>query len=140
MAAKAIALLPTSLRRWAQARYRRGLTTRASPDSEAGRGPVLGRATAQEGEGCSCSRTGSRLAGDAEAGETLLWARLAAMEMELEALKRGSDGGASQIGEPATGELAELEGQTAAITEPSRRAVVARAPSPQSRLTWHGPP
>ena len=32
-------------------RSRRSVTTRASSDFEAGRGPVLGRATAQEGEG-----------------------------------------------------------------------------------------
>ena len=38
-----------------------------------------------------------------------LRARLAAMEMQLEALKKGSDGGASQVGGAATGELAEAE-------------------------------
>ena len=32
-------------------------------------------------------------------GDSPLRARLAAMEMELEALKRGSDGGASQVGD-----------------------------------------
>ena len=64
--------------------------------------------------------------------------RLAAMEMELEALKKGSDGGGSQVGGAATGELAEaLKAQT---LRPVLRAVVARAPSPRSRLTWHGPP
>ena len=103
---KSGALLPTSLRRWAQARYRRGLTTRASPDSEAGRGSVLGRATAQEGEGCPvpAPRLAPRRRGG---GDSPLRARLDAMEMELEALKRGSDGGASQVGGAATGELAE---------------------------------
>ena len=51
-------------------------------------------------------------------GDSSLRARLAAMEMELEALKRGSDGGGSQVGGAATGELAEaLKAQTAAIAE-----------------------
>ena len=49
---------------------RRGVTTRASPDSEAGRGPVLGRATAQEGEGCSCSRRLSGTPRRRSAGQT----------------------------------------------------------------------
>ena len=72
-------------------------------------------------------------------GDSSWRARLAAMEMELEAFKRGSDGGASQVGGAATGELAEaLKAQTAAITV--LRAVVAKAPSPQSKPTWHGPP
>ena len=35
-------------------------------------------------------------------GDSPLRARLAAMEMELEALKRGSDGGGSQVGRPAS--------------------------------------
>ena len=55
-----------------------------APYSEAGCGPVLGRAAAQEGEG------------------------------------------------PGRRQRPSLR--------PCRRAVVARAPSPQSRLTWHGPP
>ena len=129
MAAKAIALvksgalLPTSLWRWAQARYRRGLTTRASPDSEAGRGPVLGPRRRRLFLFPDRASTCPAVLRNAEAGETLL----CGPDWPLEALKRGSDGGASKS-------------EGCHRRAGSGHHVVARAPSPQPRLTWHGPP
>ena len=90
---KSGALLPTSLRRWAQARYRRGLTTRASPAAVQSLGappPKKAKAVPVPAPRLAPRRRG--------AGDSPLRARLDAMEMELEALKRGSDGGASQVG------------------------------------------
>ena len=90
---KSGALLPTSLRRWAQARYRRGLTTRASPAAVQSLGappPKKAKAVPVPAPRLAPRRRGG--------GDSPLRARLDAMEMELEALKRGSDGGASQVG------------------------------------------
>ena len=90
---KSGALLPTSLRRWAQARYRRGLTTRASPAAVQSLGappPKKAKAVPVPAPRLAPRRRGG--------GDSPLRARLDAMEMELEALNRGSDGGASQVG------------------------------------------
>ena len=69
---------------------RKPVTAVASPPAPA-RAAVqsLGRATAQEGEGCSCSRTSTCPATPRAGGDSPLRARLDAMEMELEALKSG---------------------------------------------------
>ena len=114
---------------------RRDVTTRTSPDSEAGRGPVLGRHRPRREAGLDLPGGSQERRGGEDSS---LRARLAAMEMELEALKRDSDGGASQVGGAATNQL--VEALKAQLLRLLRWAVVARAPSLQSRRTWHGPP
>ena len=88
----------------------------ASPDSEASRGPVFGRTTAREktkavlvpAPGLDLLGGSQERRGGGDSGQT---------GRDGEAPKRGSDGGASQVGVAATGQLAgALKAQTEAIT------------------------
>ena len=101
---------------------------------EPGAGPCLGGLSAARGLGGAEAAgvpSAARVQGATD-GDSPLHAKLAALEMEIEALKRGSDGGGSQTGSqhPAGDLAAALAAQTEALKEALAQRV-GRTPSLQ---------
>ena len=107
---------------------------------EPGAGPCLGGLRTAQGLGGVGRGVPSAARGPgAMDGDSPLRAKLAALEMEIEALKRGSDGGGSQTGSqhPAGDLAAALAAQTEALKEAlAQRGGQSSITTVKTDLTW----